>query len=102
MILIPLDDSTSSVDSSVSQVTQGLTDAKGDVIGFAKPAINTVAVPIAAVVIGCIMLFFIVGAVRKHRGGEEYQDKIIAIIICLVALVLVLSFPAWGWTMMGQ
>jgi hypothetical protein len=87
--------------STASDVSKGLTDAKQQVVDFSKPAINDVLVPLIAIVIGVFLLFFVGGAVNRHRGGEEYKDKIIAIIICLVALVLVLSFPAWGWTMMG-
>lgn len=90
------------LDADAGTVTQGVTAAKTQVMNFVKPTINTVAVPIAAVIVGCVMLFFIVGAVRRHRGNEDYGEKLIGIIICLVALVLILTFPTWGWTMMGQ
>lgn len=83
-------------------VNAGLESAEGQVMNFSKPAVNDVVVPLAAVAVGIVLLFFIVGAVNRHRGGDEYKDKIIGIIVCLVVLVLVLSFPTWGWTMIGQ
>ena len=82
-------------------VTSGLTSAKTSVMNTVKPAVNTVVVPILSVIIVGFLLFFISGAVSHHRGGEEYSDKIIKIMVCLVALILVLSFPTWGWTMVG-
>lgn len=87
--------------ASANDVTNGLKGAKDNVISFVKPAINDVAVPILAVVAGVFLLFFICSAVNRHRGGEEYKDKIIGIIVCLISLVLILSFSAWGWKMMG-
>lgn len=87
--------------TSADSVTEGLTSAKNNVISFVKPAINNVAVPLLGVIAGCFLLFFICSAVNRHRGGEEYKDKLIGIIVCLVSLVLILSFPTWGWSMMG-
>lgn len=82
-------------------VTDGLTSAKQSVVNTMKPAVNTVFVPLIAIGIGIFILIFIAGAVNRHRGGEEYKDKIIGIIIGIVALALVLAFPTWGWTMIG-
>lgn len=83
-------------------VTEGLSSAKTSIMNMVKPAVNTVFVPLLAAVIGCFLLIFIGGAVNRHKGGEDYKDKVIEIIIALVALVLVLSFPSWGWTMIGD
>lgn len=79
----------------------GLQSAKDQTMNFVKPAVNTVVVPILDVGAVGFLLFFIFGCVNRHRNGEEYKDKVIGIIICAVVIVLVSTFPIWGWQMVS-
>lgn len=82
-------------------INAGLKTAKKSIMDVVKPGINDIVVPLLSVLIGGFLIFFIAGAVNRHRGGEEYHDKIISIIVCIIALALVISWPKWGWTMVG-
>lgn len=88
--------------ADTNSVMNGLTSAKNEFMTVFKFAINWIAIPIIAGVIVVIMAFLIASCVRKHQGREGYADKLIPIFICLAALTLVLSFPAWGWQMIGE
>lgn len=87
--------------ASEKDVLSGLTDAKQKSINFAKPAINTIAVPILDIVAVGFLLFFIAGAIRKYRDGQGYTSHIISIIVTLFIIVLISTFPIWGWKMVG-
>lgn len=82
-------------------VSSGVTQAKTTVISTAKPVVNNAVVPLMDLVAVGFLLFFIVGLVNRHRAGEEYTGKIVGIIVCLVAITLVTSFPQWGWSLAG-
>lgn len=82
-------------------VISGLEAARNEFMTVVKFAVNNVVIPIIAVAIGIAILFAVVACIRKHHGQETYTDKLLVIGICVAALVLVLSFPAWGWKMIG-
>lgn len=85
----------------VDNMKAGLTSASNEVTELLKFVINMIGVPLMCIVIAGIMSFFIVGAVKNHRNGEDYGDQIIKIVVCIVAICAIGSFPVWGWTMLG-
>lgn len=86
----------------MNDIQAGLNMAKSNAMGVIKFFINYIAVPLGAAVILGFVIFFIISAAKKHKMGEDYQDDIIKIVVALVMLALVVSFPAWGWRMIGE
>ena len=84
-----------------NNIDAGMELAKQEFTNVSKNIINKVAVPAISVVLIGLLLFFIAGAVARHRQGSSYGDKLIPIGICVVVLALVVTFPVWGWTMIG-
>ena len=84
-----------------NNVQSGLEQAKDEVITIAVFLINRIAVPVAAVILIGFLFFNIAGWVNKRNRGEDYQNHVIGFGVCLVSLVLVLSFPFWGLAMIG-
>ena len=82
-------------------VQSGLTQAKDTVIEKVRPIVNTVAVPIILVVLATILLFMIASCVKKHRNGDGYSDKLTGIGILIAIIVLVSTWPAWGWSLIA-
>ena len=87
--------------SSSSDIKSGLSQAKENMMDILQFGINYILIPVAAAIILGFLIFFIVGAAKKHKMGEEYQDDVFKILIAVVILALVVSFPTWGWTMIG-
>lgn len=88
--------------ADTNSVMNGLTAAKNEFMTVFKFAINWIVIPIICAVILGFLIFFIAGCVRRHQGQQSYSDKLIGVAICLVALTIVASFPAWGWQMIGE
>lgn len=88
--------------ADTNSVMNGLTAAKNEFMTVFKFAINVIVIPIICGVILVIMAFLIAACVRRHQGQQGYADKLIPIFICIAALTLVASFPAWGWQMIGE
>ncbi|WRS29021.1 DUF3852 family protein (plasmid) [Oscillospiraceae bacterium MB08-C2-2] len=85
-----------------ANIQSGLDTAKGEIMDVMKYGVDKFAVPILAAVVVVVMLFYIGGAISQHRQGQDYQEKLKPIGICLVVLVLIVTFPVWGWAMIGQ
>lgn len=88
--------------NSASSVKNGIEMASDGSIDVLKFFIDKAVVPVVAVIILAFTIFFIVGAVKKHRSGDDYHQDVTNIIVCVVGIALVLSFPAWGWAMIGM
>lgn len=88
--------------TSSSSVKAGLQLAGTSTLEIIQFFVNWVVIPVIAAVVVFFLLMTIAAAAKKHKMGEEYQDDIIRIVIQIVILALVLSFYAWGWTMIGQ
>ncbi len=87
---------------AASNVIAGIDSAADTGMTVVKHFVNTVVVWFAAAVCAAFVIFFIVKAVNKHAAHDEYQDDIVKIIVALVAIGLVLSFPTWGWKLLGS
>lgn len=87
--------------ADTNSVISGLTSAKNEALTVVMYAVNYVVVPLIAIGIGVAIIFAIAACVRKHSGQQSYTDKLIVIAVCVIAMALVISFPAWGWEMMG-
>lgn len=86
---------------NTQSIQNGLTTAKGGVLTLIKFITNNIAVPIIAALLVGLMIYFIVGAVAAHRQGEDYHRKIFMIVGLVIVLALVISFPIWGWQLIG-
>ena len=86
---------------NTSNIQSGLTTAKDGVMTLIKFIVNSVAVPILSAVILGFLVFQITGAISAHREGQDYSLKIKLIVGAVIVLAVVVSFPAWGWKMIG-
>ncbi len=82
-------------------VQGGLTSAKNEVLDTIKFLVNTILIPLASAFLIGMLVFNIVKAVKKHHGAEPYGENITGIIIVVVVLAVVVSSPAWIWTMIS-
>ncbi|APC42809.1 DUF3852 family protein [Clostridium estertheticum] len=72
-----------------------LTGAKTQLQGQATPIVNNVIVPICAVILVIITLVAIVKSVVEYRRGAGVDLG--HIVILIVGIILVITFPTWGW-----
>ncbi|MCB2295443.1 DUF3852 domain-containing protein [Clostridium algoriphilum] len=72
-----------------------LVSAKTQLQGQATPIVNNVIVPICAVILVVITLVAIVKSVVEYRRGAGVDLG--HIVILIVGIILVITFPSWGW-----
>lgn len=72
-----------------------LTSAKTQLQGQATPIVNNVIVPVCALILVVITLVAIVKAVVEYRRGAGVDLG--HIVILIVGIILVITFPNWGW-----
>lgn len=85
-----------------TSIQNGLTTAKTGIMTLIKFVVDNIAVPIIGAVLVGLMVFLIASAVSKHRQGEDYSHRVFLIIATVIVLGVVVSFPSWGWQMIGQ
>lgn len=85
----------------IMDVVAGVNQAKDTAINTIKPVVNNDLVPILAVVVAVVLLVNIFKCISHQHHSEEFQTNLVLIGICVVVLAVVISFPAWGWTMVG-
>lgn len=84
-----------------STVLAGLGAATNETQTFLMEAFNKYVVWIVAGIIAIVLFFLVATCVGKHKANEQWRDKLIPIAVTVVILVLELSFPSWGWKMVG-
>ena len=72
-----------------------LSNAKTQLQGQATPIVNNVIVPVCALILVVITLVAIVKAVVEYRRGAGVDLG--HIVILIVGIILVITFPTWGW-----
>lgn len=72
-----------------------LVGAKTELQGQVTPIVNNVIVPICAVILVVITLVAIVKSVVEYRRGVGVDLG--HIVILIVGIILVITFPSWGW-----
>ena len=82
--------------SASADITTALTEAKETVSSTLQTVINVIVVPLATIALAIVLLFNVISLVKKKRGGEGYSENITGIVMCVVAIAVVASFPAWG------
>lgn len=87
--------------NSADNITSGLSMAKENTMQIIHFCVDKVAVPIGAGVILLVIVMIAIGATKKHRAGDDYQEDLWKGLIAIVGLGLVISFPYWGWAMIG-
>lgn len=85
-----------------SSIQNGLTTAKTGIMTLIKFIVDNVAVPIISAGLIGLLVFLIASAVSKHHQGEDYSHKVYLIIGTVIVLGVVVTFPTWGWKMIGQ
>ena len=76
-----------------------LTTAKGNLVNQIKPIVNTVVVPVIATVLVAVALILIAKAVIEYRKGRDVE--IGAIVLVIAGIILVTTFPTWGWMLIS-
>lgn len=76
-----------------------LTSAKTQLEGQARPIVNNVVVPVCALILVIITLVAIVKAVVGYRRGSGVD--LAHIVILIAGIILVITFPNWGWALIG-
>lgn len=82
-------------------VQSGLTAAKNEVVETAKFLVNSVAIPIICAILAGVLIFAIASAIKLHRNGEDYSNKISTIVVVVIVIAVVASAPAWIWQVVG-
>lgn len=75
--------------------SSALQTAKKNVIDQLKPIINNVIVPVLDVVLVACLLLAIGKTVIAYRKHEDLEMG--WIILLVVGVILVSTFPSWGW-----
>ena len=82
-------------------VQSGLTAAKNEIMDTVKLGVNSIAIPIICAVLAGVLIFAIASAVKLHRNGEDYSNKITTIVVVVIIIAVVASSPAWIWQVVG-
>jgi len=76
-----------------------LLSAKTQLEGQARPIVNNVIVPICAIILVVITLVAIVKATIGYRRGSGVD--LAHIVILIAGIILVMTFPSWGWALIN-
>lgn len=82
-------------------VQSGLTAAKNEIMDTVKFVVNSVAIPIICAILAGVLIFAIASAIKLHRNGEDYSNKITTIVVVVIVIAVVASSPAWIWQVVG-
>lgn len=77
--------------------SSALTSAKNQLNSQIIPIVNNVVVPIISSLLVVILLVCIARAVLSYRRGGEVE--LLGILALIAGIVLVVTFPSWGWAM---
>lgn len=87
--------------SDTNTVLNGLGSATDTFRTFLMQAFNSYIVWIIAAVIVVILAIQIAKCVGEYKQNHSFQDRVMPIAVTIIVLVLELSFPTWGWQMIG-
>jgi hypothetical protein len=76
-----------------------LTSAKNQLDGQAHPIVDNVIVPVCAMILVIITLVAIVKSVIEYRRGQSVD--LAHVVILIAGIILVITFPNWGWSLIG-
>lgn len=82
-------------------VQSGLTAAKNEIMDTVKFVVSNVAIPIICAILAGVLIFAIASAIKLHRSGEDYSNKITTIVVVVIVIAVIASSPAWIWTVVG-
>jgi hypothetical protein len=88
-----------SIDNVLADPNSALTSAKSQLDGQVKPIVNNVVVPIIATLLVVILVVSIARAVMSYRRGGDVE--LLGIVVLIAGIILVTTFPTWGWAMIG-
>lgn len=89
----------SAAQNVLADPNSALTSAKTQLEGQARPIVNNVVVPVCALILVIITLVAIVKAVVGYRRGAGVD--LAHIVILIAGIILVITFPNWGWALIG-
>lgn len=90
------------MNGNIDSIKNGLLQAKNNTTEIIIFIVNYIVIPIAVVIILGFLVFSIIAMVKKHRQQDNMQQDITDAVICVIVLALVISFPSWGWKMIGM
>jgi len=76
-----------------------LISAKSQLEGQARPIVNNVIVPICSLILVIITLIAIVKSTIAYRRGSGVD--LAHIVILIAGIILVMTFPSWGWALIN-
>ncbi|MEG1993308.1 MAG: hypothetical protein RR048_00190, partial [Oscillospiraceae bacterium] len=76
-------------------------DAVEDILKF---IVNNGVVSLGLISSLVFLLINIISLIKKNKAqqGEDIRNNIAGIVICVIVMVLVLTFSSWGWKMIGM
>lgn len=83
-------------------IKNGLDAAGAEMQATIRYFTDSTLVPILAIVVGVILLILIATGYMRWKQGEDFNKIVTGGIACIVIIALILSFPSWGWTMLGM
>lgn len=87
--------------SAAQNIEAGMVSMKDQVMNLVVRIGNVVIIPLISLGIGCFLIAQIASCVKRHRNQETWSDKLVPMIITIIALLVVATFPTWGWSMLG-
>lgn len=88
--------------AGTNDIKAGLIEATNNVTDIAMFIVNYVVVPLAAMFLTGLLIFLIVKVVKMNKAHENHSQVVGEIVLVVVGLTLILSFPFWGWKMLGR
>ena len=88
--------------TAIENLKSGISEAKQVGMESIQLIVNWAVVPLVCAVALGFLVFFIFGAIKKHNGRDDYQEDIFKIIVTIVVIAVVASFPSWGWKLIGM
>lgn len=79
----------------LGSASSALESAKTTLVAQIKPIINEVVVPLAVLALVILLIIGIVKSVSAYREGEGVKFAWPLLVVC--GIVLISTFPMWGW-----
>ncbi|MEG1044805.1 MAG: hypothetical protein RSF81_08560 [Oscillospiraceae bacterium] len=89
---------------TVNNIKNGITESLDAVEDILKFIVNNGVVSLGLISSLVFLLINIISLIKKNKAqqGEDIRNNIAGIVICVIVMVLVLTFSSWGWKMIGM
>lgn len=79
-----------------ADVIVALQGAKDELSSGIKTILDTVVVPLGMLFAGGVLLFNVIKIAGLKSKGEDFKSNLTGVVVCVVVLILLVSWYAWG------